>query len=125
RDAFEEYARWISPIGMSPREVAQDASVAGHDLTKGTRVFLMFGSGNRDAEHFSNPDAFDLTQDRSAAISFGAGPHFCAGAWASKTLIGDVALPMFFEAFPKVRLVEDVQFGGWAFRGPIKAMVAP
>jgi len=124
RDAFEEYARWISPIGMSPREVAKTAEVAGFTLSKGTRVFLMFGSGNRDADHFGNPEAFDMTQDRSAAISFGAGPHFCAGAWASRALIGDVALPMFFDAFPKARLLGDTPFGGWAFRGPLRSMVA-
>jgi cytochrome P450 len=30
---FAEYARWISPIGMSPREVARPDTVAGVDLT--------------------------------------------------------------------------------------------
>ncbi len=123
RDAFEEYARWVSPIGMSPREIARDADVAGYSIAKGTRVFLMFGSGNRDADHFSNPDAFDLTQDRAAAVSFGAGPHFCAGSWVSRALIGDVALPMFFDAFPNAKLIGDTAFGGWAFRGPIRSDV--
>lgn len=88
------------------------------------RVFLMFGSGNRDEAVFANPDAFDIGQDISAAISFGAGPHFCAGAWASKALIAEVALPMLFERLPDLRLDGGTPFGGWAFRGPLKMPVA-
>ena len=32
---FEEYVRWMSPIGMSPRRIAVDARVAGTDITAG------------------------------------------------------------------------------------------
>ncbi|GAA6194154.1 cytochrome P450 [Phaeobacter sp. NW0010-22] len=123
RQAFEEYARWMSPIGMSPRRVAQQYELHGVTLKPEERVFLMFGSGNRDEAVFANPDAFDLMQDSSAAISFGAGPHFCAGAWAAKALIGDVALPLLFERFPDLRLDGAAEFGGWAFRGPLQMPV--
>lgn len=123
RQAFEEYARWMSPIGMSPRRVAQQYELHGVTLKPEERVFLMFGSGNRDEAVFARPDAFDLTQDITAAISFGAGPHFCAGAWAAKALIGDVALPLLFERFPDLRLDGAAEFGGWAFRGPLQMPV--
>ncbi|MGI9367732.1 MAG: cytochrome P450 [Ruegeria sp.] len=118
--AFEEYARWISPIGMSPRRVAQRYELNGVTFQPEDRVFLMFGSGNRDEDVFANPETFDLDQDISAAITFGAGPHFCAGAWASRALIGDVALPMLFDRFPDLKLDGEARFGGWAFRGPIQ-----
>jgi cytochrome P450 len=123
--AFEEYARWISPIGMSPRRVARRDTVNGVTFEPGDRVFLMFGSGNRDETVFSRPDQFDLTQDASASVAFGAGPHFCAGAWASRALIADVALPMLFESFAGLRLSppEAARFGGWAFRGPLSMPV--
>ena len=121
--AFEEYARWISPIGMSPRRVAQRATVQGVTLEPEDRVFLMFGSGNRDESVFTNPDRFDLDQDIAPAISFGAGPHFCAGAWASRALIGEVALPLLFERLPGLALDGEARFGGWAFRGPITVPV--
>lgn len=121
--AFEEYARWISPIGMSPRRVAQRHALHGVTLEPEDRVFLMFGSGNRDETWFARPDDFDLTQDASAAISFGAGPHFCAGAWASKALIADVALPMLFGRLAGLRLDGAARFGGWAFRGPLEMPV--
>ncbi len=120
---FSEYARWISPIGMSPREMARDDVVAGTPLAKGTRVFLMFGAANRDPDVFDAPDTFDPTRDTSAAIPFGAGPHFCAGAAASRALIAGVALPMLFARLSRLRLAGDAPFGGWAFRGPVRVPV--
>lgn len=121
--AFEEYARWISPIGMSPRRVAEQYELHGVTLLPGDRVFLMYGSGNRDERVFRRPDQFDLGQDCAQAISFGAGPHFCAGAWISKALIAQTALPMLFQALPDLQLDGETSFGGWAFRGPISVPV--
>ncbi|WP_420405407.1 cytochrome P450 [Nisaea sp.] len=121
--AFEEYARWISPIGMSPRRVAQPYETKGVTFEPEDRVFLMFGSGNRDETVFEDPDRFDITRDTSHSIAFGAGPHFCAGAWASRCLIAEVALPMIFERLPGLTLGGEVPYGGWAFRGPLEMPV--
>lgn len=122
--AFEEYARWNSPIGMSPRRVAQRHEAGGVTFEPEDRVFFMFGSGNRDEAVFERPDIFDMTQDIGPSIAFGAGPHFCAGAWAARCLIAEVALPQIFENLPGLRLNGDVPFGGWAFRGPLTMPVA-
>ena len=116
--AFEEYARWMSPIGMSPRRIAKDFSYKDFEFSENDRVFLMFGSANRDEDIFEKPNEFRLDRDVTQSISFGAGPHFCAGAWISKTLIAEVAIPMFFEKFPKIELQSEVEYSGWAFRGP-------
>lgn len=116
---FEEYARWMSPIGMSPRRIAKAYTLNDITFEPEDRAFLMFGSGNRDELIFANPDVFDVTRDTTKAISFGAGPHFCAGAWASRCMIAEVALPMFFERFKNVTLTETVAYRGWAFRGPL------
>jgi cytochrome P450 len=116
--AFEEYARWMSPIGMSPRRIAKDYSYKDFEFSENDRVFLMFGSANRDEDIFEKPNEFRLDRDVTQSISFGAGPHFCAGAWISKTLIAEVAIPMFFEKFPKIELQSEVEYSGWAFRGP-------
>ncbi|HHL21503.1 MAG TPA: cytochrome P450 [Aliiroseovarius sp.] len=117
QDAFEEYARWISPIGMSPREIARADCVNGVTLDKGDRVFLMYGSGNRDEAVFDDPDRYDITRDTSASLAFGAGPHFCAGAAAARALITQVALPMAFDALPDLEITGPAPFTGWAFRG--------
>ena len=116
--AFEEYARWMSPIGMSPRRIAKDFSYKDFNFFENDRVFLMFGSANRDVDIFEKPDEFQLDRDTARSISFGAGPHFCAGAWISKTLIAEVAMPMLFEKFPNIKLLSKVEYSGWAFRGP-------
>ncbi len=115
---FEEYARWTSPIGMSPRRIAKDHTIGDIALAADDRAFLMFGAANRDEEHFENADQFDLTRDNSKHIAFGAGPHFCAGAWASKSLVAEVALPLAFEQLPNLRVDgEEPRMRGWAFRG--------
>ena len=116
--AFEEYARWMSPIGMSPRRIAKDFLYKDFNFFENDRVFLMFGSANRDEEIFENAEKFKLDRNLARAISFGAGPHFCAGAWISKTLIAEVAIPMIFEKFPSIKLLSGVEYFGWAFRGP-------
>jgi cytochrome P450 len=118
-DVFEEYARWIAPIGMSPRRVAKPWSYGGVDFEPEDRVFFMFGSANRDEACFKNPDAFDITRDTQKSIAFGAGPHYCAGAFASRAMVADVALPSIFKRLKGLRLdgSEPVRIGGWAFRG--------
>jgi len=117
--AFEEYARWQSPIGMSPRRVARAHTYNGVDFEPESRVFLMFGSANRDERAFETPEIFDLSHDVGPSIAFGAGPHFCAGAWASRALIADVALPRVFHRLKNLRLAADCrpEPRGWAFRG--------
>ena len=116
---FEEYARWIAPIGMSPRRVAKPWSYGGVDFEPEDRVFFMFGSANRDEACFSDPDRFDITRDTAKSIAFGAGPHYCAGAFASRAMVADVALPSVFGRLKGLRLddAEPVRIGGWAFRG--------
>lgn len=121
QQAFEEYARWMSPIGMSPRRIACPFEFGGVRFEPEDRVFLMFGSGNRDEAVYPQADRFNLGRAQGASLAFGAGPHFCAGAWASRTLIGEVALPRLFEALDELALEpgHPAEFGGWAFRGPL------
>jgi len=117
--AFEEYARWISPIGMSPRRVAKPWTIRDIAFEPKERVFLMFSSANRDEKYFSNADRFDISRDTSKSVAFGAGPHFCAGAWASRAMVADVALPAVFSRLKNLQIVEaePVRVAGWAFRG--------
>ena len=127
QQVFEEYCRWIAPIGMSPRRIATEHSYGGVEFEPEDRVFFMFSSANRDESYFDNPNDFDVTRDTTAALTFGAGPHFCAGAAASRSLVGDVALPKIFERLEGLRLNPNgppVEFRGWAFRGPLSVPVS-
>ncbi len=114
---FEEFVRWMAPIGMSPRRIAQNTSFQGFEFSAGDDIFLMFNSANHDEDYFENPEKFDITRDAGKHIAFGAGPHFCAGAWASKALIANISLPAIFAKLKDLRLTDNVKIGGWAFRG--------
>ena len=117
--AFEEYVRWISPIGMSPRRIAKPFTYNDVAFEPEERIFFMFGAANRDEAHFAEADRYDASRDTSKAIAFGAGPHFCAGAWASRTMVAEVALPKVFARLQGLALdaSEPVRIEGWAFRG--------
>ena len=106
-DVFEEYARWIAPIQMSPRRVAKPWTYGGIDFEPEDRVFFMFGSANRDEACFAEPDRFDITRNTQKSIAFGAGPHYCAGAFASRAMVADVALPSAFARLKGLRLDEQ------------------
>jgi len=125
KQVFEEYCRWASPIGMSPRRIASDFTYEGIDFYENDKIFFMFNSANHDEQYFVDADQFDLDRDASKSIAFGAGPHFCAGAWAARALVGEVALPKLFNRFDPLRLGGDanVRFSGWAFRGPLEVNV--
>ena len=123
--AFDEYCRWVAPIGMSPRRVARSHDYGGVRFDPEDRVFLMFGSANRDEAHFAEPDRFDVTRDTAKSIAFGAGPHFCAGAWVARAMVATVAMPELFGRLKGLRLADPaaVSVGGWAFRGVLSLPV--
>lgn len=123
-DAFAEYTRWNSPIGMSPRRIARRDTIGGVTFEPEDRVFFMFSSACRDEDHFEKPDEFDITRNTQSAISFGAGPHFCAGAATARCLITEIALPLAFKHMKNLRLTGEAKFTGWAFRGPVSVPVA-
>ena len=123
-DAFREYTRLEAPIQMTPRMIARPDTVDGIEFETGDRVFLMYSSACRDEDVFDNADQFDITRDTSQAIPFGAGPHFCAGAAASRALVAEVAAPAVFERLKGLRLNGPVTAHGWAFRGPLRVPVA-
>jgi len=123
REAFEEYGRWISPIGMSPRRIARKADHAGMTFEVESRVFLMFGAANRDPAAFERAEKFEVTRDNSRSVTFGSGPHFCAGAHVARMLVAEIAVPEAFRRLRQMRLAGPVVYRGWAFRGPVAVPV--
>jgi cytochrome P450 len=122
---FEEAVRWVAPIGMYPRQVTQEVEVAGVTLQPGDHVGLVVASANRDAAVYENPDEFDIHRGVSHHVAFGAGPHFCAGAWVARASVARAALPQLFGRLRNLRLDESipVRWGGWVFRGPLNMPV--
>jgi cytochrome P450 len=123
-NVFDEYARLVAPIGVVTRVVKQAHEMHGLQLKENDLLVLFLSSANRDESVFENPEHFDVTRDSRKHVAFSKGTHFCAGAHVSRSLIADVALPMIFERFKNLRLLEKTVYGGWFFRGPIKMRVA-
>jgi cytochrome P450 len=117
---FDEAVRWLSPIGMYPRETTCPTVLGGVQLPAGAPLGVVVGSANRDRTQFSgDPDVFDIFRPKQAHLAFGSGVHLCAGHWAAKTSIGQIAVPLLYQQFPTLR-VDDrrvTTWDGWVFRG--------
>ena len=123
--AFEEAIRWVAPIQFSTRIVTEDVELRGITIPKGETIMAVQASSNRDEDLHENGENFDVFRAKKPHQAFGGGPHFCAGADISRRLVGGVMLPRLFERFPKMKLTDpkDVQWRGFAFRGPLNLPV--
>ena len=121
RTVFEEAVRWVSPIGMYPRQVTERTELAGTVLKPGDRIGVVISSANRDERVFSRPDEFDTRRGAVPHLAFGGGPHFCLGTWVARASIAEIALPTLFRQLPELTLPdpEGVRMAGWVFRGPV------
>ena len=103
---IEEALRLESPFHGHFRLVRRDTEVAGLPLAKGSRVMLLWGAANRDADEFPNPDAIDLARRNARAhLGFGFGIHHCIGA-ALARLETRVALETLLTRTSAIRRVE-------------------
>jgi cytochrome P450 len=77
--AFAEVLRFWVPIHAWGRHVTRDVEIEGTTVPAGSQVALLLGSGNRDPRHYDDPDAFLVERNPVDHLSFGYGPHGCAG----------------------------------------------
>jgi cytochrome P450 family 142 subfamily A polypeptide 1 len=78
--ATEEFIRFVTPIHNMCRTAVRDYDIGGVTVRAGQQVVLMYGSANRDPEHFVDPERFDVTRQPNSHLAFGFGTHFCLGA---------------------------------------------
>ena len=104
--AIEEILRYESPVARQPRLMKQDAELDGKQIHKGDMVFQMLNSANRDPAHFTDPDRFDIQRQKNRHIAFGAGIHFCVGAYLARTE-AQVVFKTVLDRLPNIRLVEE------------------
>ncbi|MDQ7776862.1 MAG: cytochrome P450 [Paracoccus aminovorans] len=123
--AFEEGIRWVAPIQASSRLVLEDFELGGCLIPKGDTVMTIQASANHDEEVFEHPETFDVFRAKNPHLSFGSGPHHCAGTHIARRTVGAVLLEMLFEHFPAMTLPDPdaVQWRGFGFRGPINLPV--
>ena len=83
-------------------------------------MFFGLAAAARDPEVFPNPDQFDITRPTGRHISFGAGPHNCAGTHLGRRELA-VGYQLLFKRMPELRLDENDsprrRANGLTFRG--------
>ena len=68
---------------------------------------ILYGSANRDACQFADPDRFDVTRANARAnLAFGQGAHYCAGAPFARAE-GRIGLEVLLSRLPGLRLDPD------------------
>ncbi len=79
-DFIEEVLRLESAFQGHFRLVKEDTELHGVKLPKGTRLFLLWASGNRDERFWERPDEIDIDRPNLRKhITFGYGIHACLG----------------------------------------------
>jgi cholest-4-en-3-one 26-monooxygenase len=78
--ATEEMLRWVSPIKNMARTATTDTELRGKRIEAGQKLLLLYPSANRDEDHFTTPDMFDIHRRPNDHLAFGFGAHVCLGA---------------------------------------------
>jgi pimeloyl-[acyl-carrier protein] synthase len=69
-------------------------------------VNSILAAGNRDPEHYSEPDRFDITRDEGKHLGLGLGIHFCLGAPLLR-LEAQIAFTSILRRFSKLQLATE------------------
>lgn len=77
--AFNEIVRHQSPVSWFSRVTTRDAGVDGVVIPAGSRVMMMYASGNRDERKWDDPERFDVRRNPVDHLAFGYAVHGCAG----------------------------------------------
>ena len=93
--AFNEVLRFWAPLHAWGRRVTRDVEIDGALVPAGAQVAILFGAGNRDPRHYDDADAFLVERNPVDHLSFGYGPHGCAGQGLARleahAIIGSLA----------------------------------
>ncbi len=77
--AFNEVLRYWPPVNVWGRTTTRDVTIEGTVVPAGAQIAVLLGAGNRDPRHYENPDSFLVERNPADHLSFGYGPHGCAG----------------------------------------------
>lgn len=119
--AVEELLRLVSPVLSFVRTATRDTAIRGVPIAKGQKVLMVYGSANRDAEVFSDPERLDIDRNPHH-LAFGIGNHFCMGANLARMEMR-VALTEILRRLPDMRYAtHGPEFGSSALVRSVKHM---
>ena len=104
--AIAECMRYDGAVQMLVRTALEDIALGDATLARGSVVFMLIGSANRDPAAFPAPDTLDFARSTGTpAVAFGAGIHYCLGARLAALEL-DVAMRALLARFPEIRPVD-------------------
>lgn len=103
---IDEILRLEGPTHFVARFAANNTTVAGVDVPKGSGVLVLLSAANRDPSHFPDPDEFDPDRPVASHLAFSVGPHYCMGA-ALARIEGQIGLTKLLQRFPRLSLAEQ------------------
>ena len=115
----EEVLRFDPPVRGIFRVATRDTEIGGAPVAEGSIVQVLWGSGNRDASAFTDPDRFDPDRYSASAspverrdrpiVTFGHGIHLCPGAPLARLQIR-IAFEELLGRFSRLDLAPDNSF---------------
>ncbi len=113
KSAVEELLRFTSPVETSDERYArEDVTIAGVTIPKGSLVYGVIASANRDPEQFENPDVLDITRENNKHLAFSQGIHYCLGAPLAR-MEGQIAFNTLLRRLPDLQLAAPVESLRW------------
>ncbi|WP_198083675.1 cytochrome P450 [Variovorax sp. E3] len=104
---IDETLRYRPVLQSNPRIAAEDITIRGVTIPKGSIVKLCTGSGNMDEDVFENPEEFNIDRPNvSEHLSFSRGVHTCIGAVLARRELSK-AMTHLFETVASIRLDAD------------------
>jgi cytochrome P450 len=104
--AVAEILRYEPPVQLVARAALKPAELEGWPVPLGSMVFGLIAAANRDPAQVKEPETFDLSREQVPSLSFGAGPHYCLGAYLAG-MQGEVIFPRLLRRFPAMRAAAD------------------
>lgn len=112
-DAVEELLRFLSVAHSGRRRAAlEDVSVGETVIRQGDGLILANDAGNRDPEHFDEPDRLNVRRGSRQHLAFGAGIHQCIGHSIARVELQET-LTVLFTRVPSLRIavpLADIEF---------------
>jgi fatty acid omega-hydroxylase len=121
----EEFLRFESSVQFWPTRTAlEDIAIAGTTIPKGSPIIVVYGSGNRDPNRFTNPDEVDLEREDNEHLGYSSGIHLCFGGPLAR-LEAQIAVGEFVRRVKNPSLVTDPPpyRHNQIFRGPRHVLV--
>ena len=120
RKCVEEVFRLHSPVGTITRQTKSQVRIRDKTIPANSLVSGILRSANRDEEHWSNTESFDLHRKAGPHAAFALGEHRCLGEWLGRQVVKTASQRLFtrigeFELKPG----SEVELRGFEFRGPL------